>query len=952
MEFRLLGPLEAVEGEARLTLGSRKARALLARLLLDANRTVSVQRLVDDLWGDDVPESAPKMVQINVSLLRKVLPAGVLRTQAPGYLVEVAPDALDLSRFSRMRLEGRAALEAGDAAAAAELLAGALGLWRGPALAEFSEPFARIEGAHLEELRLGCLEDRIEADLAAGRHDDVAGELEALTAQHPLRERLHRQQILALYRAGRQAEALEAYERFRRALDDRLGIEPSPALKRLQHRILTQDPGLEPGAGSVAGKAVDARPKDRVAPGAAGAPRPVPPRTRAAAARPAHGAFVGREDELAQLEMLLEAAGDGDGTTVLIRGRAGIGKSRLAAELGRRARARGGRVLEGRCIQLAGMGLPYLPFADALRPLAGVPAVTGLAGQLHELPRLIPDLAAGGDAERAELDRTESRLRLFQEVFMVLERLSSERPLVLVLEDLHWADASTLDLLAFLAYGVARTRVLVLGTYRTEEVEPGDPLQRLASGLVAARVAVSLELEPLDRDEVAALVRASGAASAPEALVDTIFARSEGNPLFAKQLLAAASRGEASLPPALRDMLLADVARLGANGRSALRIAAAAGRDAPYDLFCAVTPLDDLELAEALRDAVEHDLLVPDQAVGTFRFRHALFAEAVYETLLPGEREVLHERIARALTAEPALAMSGAAAAECAHHWLAARRPAEALAASLEAATEAERVSGLSEALGHVERVLALWDEVPDAEALAGVALPAILSRAAELAGTSTAGDDEMDLREVVGVLDFAEPADAETVAERLGVAEATAETWLAALEHAGLVARVDGGYRAAPLAMSEANRLYPAAVVLESVAVRRSPPFGEAQLQALREANASFRAASGDAAAASVADDEFHRLLVADCGNDEIVAALLPIKRALLRYELVYMADPERIERSADKHDAIVAALEGGNHAEAAQLLRENLAGGLPDLTDAVEHPELTPGGSPAPRR
>jgi DNA-binding SARP family transcriptional activator len=322
MEFRLLGPLEAVEGEARLTLGSRKARALLARLLLDANRTVSVQRLVDDLWGDDVPESAPKMVQINVSLLRKVLPAGLLRTQAPGYLVEVAPDALDLSRFGRMRLDGRAALEAGDAAAAAELLSGALDLWRGPALAEFSEPFALVEGAHLEELRLGCLEDRIEADLALGRHGDAAGELEALTAQHPLRERLHRQQILALYRAGRQAEALDAYERFRRTLDDQLGIEPSPTLKRLQHQILTQDPGLEPGT-----------------------PRPVPPRTRAAAARPAAGDFVGREDELAQLETLLEAAGDGDGTTVLIGGRAGIGKSRLAAELGQHARARRGNLL-------------------------------------------------------------------------------------------------------------------------------------------------------------------------------------------------------------------------------------------------------------------------------------------------------------------------------------------------------------------------------------------------------------------------------------------------------------------------------------------------------------------------------------------------------------------------------------------------------------------------------
>ena len=388
-------------------------------------------------------------------------------------------------------------------------------------------------------------------------------------------------------------------------------------------------------------------------------------------------------------------------------------------------------------------------------------------------------------------------------------------------------------------------------------------------------------------------------------------------------------------------MLLADVARLDAKGRSVLRLAAAAGRDAPYELLRAVTSLDELALAEALREAVEHELLVPDQAAGTFRFRHALFAEAVYETLLPGEREVLHERIARALTEQPRLAMSGAAAAECAHHWTAARRPAEALAASLQAATEAEKVSGLSEALGHVERVLGLWDEVPDAEELAGVALPAVLSRAAELAGLSAESDDEMDLRSVVGILDFDDRVDVETVADRLGIPVATAEKWLAALEHSGLVEHVGDGYRAAPLAMSEARRLYPAAVVLESVAVRRSPPFDEARLQALRDANESFRAAAGDPAAAIAADDEFHRRLTASCGNDDLVAALVPIKRALLRYELVYMADPARVERSAAKHDAIIAALEHGNHAEAAQLLRENLGSGLPDLTAAVEQPD-----------
>ena len=163
------------------------------------------------------------MVQIYVSRLRKVLPEGVLRTRAPGYVLEVEPEAVDATRFATLRREGRAALAAGDPETAAARLREALALWRGPALAEFSEPFARVEGAHLEELRLVCLQERIEADLARGLHADVAGELEALVARHPLRESLHRQLVLALYRAGRQADALAAYERFRQGLGEGSG---------------------------------------------------------------------------------------------------------------------------------------------------------------------------------------------------------------------------------------------------------------------------------------------------------------------------------------------------------------------------------------------------------------------------------------------------------------------------------------------------------------------------------------------------------------------------------------------------------------------------------------------------------------------------------------------------------------------------------------------------------
>ncbi|HSD80514.1 MAG TPA: alpha/beta fold hydrolase, partial [Solirubrobacteraceae bacterium] len=267
MEFRLLGPLEARTGGAVVALGGRRQRALLARLLLDANRTVAVDRLVDDLWGEDVPDSAVKMVQIYVSRLRKALPGDVLRTRAPGYVIEVPPDALDLERFRRLAGEGRAALAAGDAATASERLRAALALWRGPALAEFGEPFARAEAGHLDELRLACLEERIDADLALGLGPGLVGELEALIARHPLRERLRAQHLVALYRAGRQAEALDAYQEHRRSLDEELGIEPSARLKELQRLILRQDPALDAPAAGDGAAAAGARGRSEAAPG-------------------------------------------------------------------------------------------------------------------------------------------------------------------------------------------------------------------------------------------------------------------------------------------------------------------------------------------------------------------------------------------------------------------------------------------------------------------------------------------------------------------------------------------------------------------------------------------------------------------------------------------------------------------------------------------------------------
>ena len=242
MEFRLLGPLEVAERDRALELGGVKQRSLLAVLLLHANEVVATDRLIAEVWGETPPVTVAKSVQTYVVRLRRELGAERLSTRAPGYALNVHADELDLAEFERLRAEARQA----DPARAAAKLREALALWRGPPLADLSyEPFAQAEIARLEELRLAALEERIDADLACGRHVDVVAELEALAAAHPLRERTREQLMFALYRSGRQAEALEVYRAARRELADELGLEPGEPLRRLERAILRQDPDLD-----------------------------------------------------------------------------------------------------------------------------------------------------------------------------------------------------------------------------------------------------------------------------------------------------------------------------------------------------------------------------------------------------------------------------------------------------------------------------------------------------------------------------------------------------------------------------------------------------------------------------------------------------------------------------------------------------------------------------------
>jgi DNA-binding CsgD family transcriptional regulator/tetratricopeptide (TPR) repeat protein len=423
--------------------------------------------------------------------------------------------------------------------------------------------------------------------------------------------------------------------------------------------------------------------------------------------------FVGRAHELAQLGRALDAARAGSGTAVLVAGEAGIGKTRLASELAARARDAGFEVLLGHSIDLVGTELPYLPFVEAVGPLGGLPQVDGEA--------------AG------------SQLRVFQDTTALLGERAAAAPVLLVLEDLHWADASTLDLVVFLAHNLDDRRVLLLGTCRADEPASSARMRRLADGVRRSGSALLLKLGPLGREELAALLAGRAGAPLPAALTDAIVARSEGNPFFAEELLAAGDQ-DGELPQGLRELLLQRTARLDPATQGLVRLAAAAGRAAGYPLLRAVAGLPEPDLRQSLRQAVDHGVLVAEQAPGSFRFRHALLAKAVYATVLPGEREELHARLAGEL------ARGGAAPAELAPHWAAAGRSAEALATSVDAARQAEAVFGLAEALAHLERALGLWQAVPEASELVGLDLAELCSWTAELADQTGAAPRAVEL--------------------------------------------------------------------------------------------------------------------------------------------------------------------------------------------------------------
>jgi len=711
MEIRLLGPLEVRDGENVVPLPRRQQRALLAALALRAGEVVSTDRLIADLWGERAPSSATGSLQNTVSALRKLIGRDVLVTQAPGYRLAVARHSVDANRFEALLEDARGA----DAARRVELLRDALGLWRGPALADLGEEdFTRHEAGRLDERRVEAQEERIAAELALGRHAALVGELEQLVTTHPLRERFRAQLMVALYRCGRQTEALELYRAARLAFADERGLDPSPELQELERKILRQDPELDapaeataeaptrevaelrlvtvlaatpPGAedpeqhrrlldemlarvrdalerhggtlerfgpeGLIAlfgrdGSSDDDAIRAVMAARELGLPAGVATGevvrgtgavvTRAAelarvggirldertaalarAERRLDAPLVGREEELEQLRDAFAAVQEaGRCRIVTVVGEPGIGKTRLAREVALRAGAET-TVLVARCIA-HGDGAAFLPLLSALRRADPEQALAGETDAELVLERLTA-LTQGDQA--APLGESYWALR------RLLEALARPQPVLLVLDDVHWAAPALVDLVDYLAER-ADARLLVLCLARPQlERSLGD----------------RLELGPLDENETRAVV--AGTAELNEETSARIAELAEGNALYAEQLATFAHEGGEGLPPTLEAVLAGRLGRLGPEERAVLQRAAVIGRE--FSLG-AVAALVGGEVARELLSLTRAGFVLAgpsaDPSDDGYTFHHVLLRDAAYATLTKADRADLHERVA------------------------------------------------------------------------------------------------------------------------------------------------------------------------------------------------------------------------------------------------------------------------------------------------------------------
>ena len=677
VQLGVLGPTQVVREGRLVDLGTRKQRALLAALALYPGRAVSVDAIVDLLWGDQPP--AAVTLQAYVANLRKALepqraprtPATVLTTVGAGYAIEFGPDQIDAAVFAsavtqtHQRLGPVSGLipDTGYAIAADTLHEAAAGLdaalrtWRGEPYLELDDaPDARAERNRLGELALVAREDRALARIWLGEQSTIAAELESLTAAHPLRERLWGLRALALARAGRQADALAVLSEVRRVLDDELGLEPSAELRALQTAVLRQDPALSWTATG---------PVEPIGP----PPQPAPP----ASPRPARRPMFGRDDQLDQLVTALAEAADGQRRFAGLIGDPGIGKSRLATALADAAADRGIRVLLGRCSQDEG--------APALWPWSTV-----LAGLDQDLGQLVAD-------------RGQSQFAVWEAIVAAVVAAARQAALVIILDDLHWADAATLRVLRLLLEDDHDLPLLVVGSWRPHPA-PTGALADLIEMLGRAH-ALRIELTGLAVEQGAQLV-ADVLERPTKAEAEALLARTDGNPFFLVEYARlAAERGdlgallaEPDPPTAVQDVLRRRLTRLPDTSQTVLRLGSVIGREFDLELLAAAADQSPDAVLDALEPAELAGLLL-ETGIDRFRFAHALVRDTAYAGVTASRRARLHARVAEALSGRLHRE------SELARHWLAAG-PAHA-AAAWRAAVTAARAESLVHA--HEQRV-------------------------------------------------------------------------------------------------------------------------------------------------------------------------------------------------------------------------------------------------------
>ncbi len=673
VEIAVLGPVEVRLDGAAVDLGTPKQRALVTALALSHGRPVSVDAIIDMLWEDNAPPGVTATLQAYVSGLRKVLephrqrraPATVLVTVAPGYALRLPPDASDARRFDKlvtsehrrlaMPLLGPAPLAPAVLSEAVERLDAAVAMWRGRPYAELDDaPPAVAERAHLEELRLVALEDRAVARLALGDQATTAAELEALTKAHPLRERLWALRALALVRSGRQADALDVLRQVREVLDEELGLDPGAELRDLQTRVLRQDPELDwvppapavppaplapPPASSDWESAMALSQSDEAGAGAGEVEEDGGSVLTADAAWP----MLGRDEQLRQLEEALDEAYDARTTFAVVTGDPGIGKSRLCNELAALARGRGARVLVGRCSQDDGAP-PLWPWRTVLERLgAALPAI--------------------------EADDAGAEFRSWELVTRTVREAAASKPVVLVLDDLHWADTATLRVLRLLAETAQGERLLVLTTWR-DQPRPVGALADVAETL-ARRHAVRVELAGVDERAVAGIVDAITSRRPSDADADALRARTDGNPFFLIEYARlAASRTELQRlltedhpPTAVQEVLGRRIQRLPDPTVRVLRTAAVIGREFDLPTLAGAATVDEDDLLDLVEPAQAAGL-VSEDGIDRFFFSHALVRDTIYAGLTPSRRARHHAAVARTI--------GGVAGRETeeARHWL------------------------------------------------------------------------------------------------------------------------------------------------------------------------------------------------------------------------------------------------------------------------------------------